>query len=259
MVNFKFALDVRMSSIDWYAARARFARSLGFELQHSQQRYWKVLEEVIEPGVDWLDLGCGWQITQEWAASLEQQRALASRANRFAGIDLDAGMSKHPLLDDRVFGSGESLPFVESCFDVVTANMVVEHLADPVRVFSEIRRVLRPGGRFVFHTPNKRYYTVWMASLAPEWLKNRVARLLDDRPEEDIFPTFYRANTPEAVRRQLGPAGLEDEWIRIGGSVGDLAELGPLGMPEIVFLRLLETDLLRRYSVTLIACLRRPR
>lgn len=248
-----------MSSIDWYAARARFAHSLGFELQHSQQRYWRVLEEAIEPGVAWLDLGCGWQITQEWAASLERQRALAARAKRFVGLDLDAGMSKHPLLDHRVFGSGEQLPFAENCFDVVTANMVVEHLAEPERVFGEVRRVLRPGGRFVFHTPNKRYYMVWLASLAPEWLKSRVARLLDDRADEDIFPTYYRANTPEAVRRQLGPAGLEEEWIRVGGSGGDFAALGFFGMPEIVFLRLLETDLLRRYSVTLIACLRRPR
>lgn len=248
-----------MSSIDWYAARARFARSLGFELQHSQQRYWGVLEEVIQPGVDWLDLGCGWQITQPWAASLDKQRILAARANRFAGVDLDPGMAKHPLLDDRVFGSGEGLPFAESSFDVVTANMVVEHLADPVRVFSEVRRVLRPGGRFVFHTPNRRYYMVWLASLAPEWLKGRVARVLDDRADEDIFPTYYRANTPEAVRHQMGPAGLEEEWIRVGGSGGDFAALGLFGMPEIVFLRLLEMDLLRRYSVTLIACLRRPR
>ena len=31
-------------------------------------------------------------------------------------------------------------------FDLVTANMVVEHLTQPVRQFSEIQRVLRPGG-----------------------------------------------------------------------------------------------------------------
>ncbi len=243
-----------MSSVNWYAVRARFARFLGFELQHSQQRYWKALEEVIEPGAEWLDLGCGWQITAEWAASPNKQRALARRARRFVGVDLDPGMWKHTLLDDRVFGSGEALPFARSSFDVVTANMVVEHLPDPERVFGEVRRVLRPGGRLVFHTPNKRYYMIWLASKAPESLKQRVARLLDDRADEDIFPTLYRANTPESVRQAFQAAGLEAEWIRLGGSVGEYERLGPFGLPEIAFLRLLETDLFRRYAPTMIAC-----
>lgn len=247
-----------MSSINWYEQRARFARFLGFEIKHSQEIYWKVLEDLIEPGVDWLDLGCGWQITQEWAASLEQQEALAGRTKRFVGIDLDAGLAKHPLLDERVFGSGEELPFADASFDVVTANMVVEHLPDPTRVFAEVRRVLRPGGRFVFHTPNKRYYMVALAAIAPEWLKNRVAKMLDAREDEDIFPTFYRANTPEAVRKGFADAGLEEEWIRISGSVGDFLPLGLFGMPEVVYLRLLETEVFRRYSVTMMACGRRP-
>ena len=67
-----------MSSFNRYAVRARFARFLGFELEHSQQRYWQALEEVIDPGADWLDLGCGWQITAEWAASQDKQLALAA-------------------------------------------------------------------------------------------------------------------------------------------------------------------------------------
>ncbi len=39
-------------------------------------------------------------------------------------------------------------------FDVVTCWHVLEHAADPHRIIEEIRRVLKPGGRLVFATPN---------------------------------------------------------------------------------------------------------
>ena len=44
----------------------------------------------------------------------------------------------------------EDLPFEAGSFDAVVANYVVHHLARPERVFSEIYRVLKPGGRFAF-------------------------------------------------------------------------------------------------------------
>lgn len=42
-----------------------------------------------------------------------------------------------------------SLPFGDGHFDLVLCSLSVEYLADPLAVFAEARRVLRPGGRFV--------------------------------------------------------------------------------------------------------------
>jgi ubiquinone/menaquinone biosynthesis C-methylase UbiE len=44
----------------------------------------------------------------------------------------------------------EALPFEDESFDTVVSLAVLCSVADPQRALSEIRRVLRPGGRFVF-------------------------------------------------------------------------------------------------------------
>ena len=46
-----------------------------------------------------------------------------------------------------VEGSAEQLPFDDASFDVVISNGVIDLIPDKDAVFSEITRVLRPGGR----------------------------------------------------------------------------------------------------------------
>jgi ubiquinone/menaquinone biosynthesis C-methylase UbiE len=46
------------------------------------------------------------------------------------------------------------LPFDDGAFDVVWASEVIEHVADTARWLSEVRRVIRPGGRLLLTTPN---------------------------------------------------------------------------------------------------------
>jgi 2-polyprenyl-3-methyl-5-hydroxy-6-metoxy-1,4-benzoquinol methylase len=53
-----------------------------------------------------------------------------------------------------VLGELEETHLPSGFADVVTLNHVIEHLADPIRVLKECRRILRPGGRLVLLTPN---------------------------------------------------------------------------------------------------------
>jgi ubiquinone/menaquinone biosynthesis C-methylase UbiE len=51
-------------------------------------------------------------------------------------------IARHPGLRHRVIGTGEQLPFEDNAFDLVTANMVIEHVEAPARLFEEIGRIL---------------------------------------------------------------------------------------------------------------------
>jgi SAM-dependent methyltransferase len=48
---------------------------------------------------------------------------------------------------------GHDLPFKDGSFDAVVAQAVFEHVPDPVRVVSEVRRVLKAGGYIYADTP----------------------------------------------------------------------------------------------------------
>jgi SAM-dependent methyltransferase len=49
-----------------------------------------------------------------------------------------------------VTADAEELPFEDQSFDLVLGHAVLHHLPAPERAFSELYRVLRPGGRIVF-------------------------------------------------------------------------------------------------------------
>jgi len=48
-------------------------------------------------------------------------------------------------------GDVHDLGFPDRSFDTVTASLVFCSVTDPVRALREVHRVLRPGGRFLFH------------------------------------------------------------------------------------------------------------
>ena len=50
-----------------------------------------------------------------------------------------------------VDGDVHALDFPDASFDTVTASLVFCSVTDPERALAEVHRVLRPGGRFLFH------------------------------------------------------------------------------------------------------------
>ena len=86
---------------------------------------------------------------------------LADHASRVVGIDIDDGAIKHAQetfsKDNLEFQVADALnlPFEDSSFDVVICSHVYEHVPDPVQMFVEIHRVLRPEGICYFSAGNR--------------------------------------------------------------------------------------------------------
>jgi ubiquinone/menaquinone biosynthesis C-methylase UbiE len=147
---------------------------------------------------DWLDVGCGWHF--DWRWEHEREKAVLSKAN-IVGLDPDwQAVARHRTITRRTVGTVETLPFAAGSFDLVTANVVVEHLKYPSLAFAEIFRVLRSGGWFMFRTPSARSYFVRLAERLPQGLKVLLAsRVIEKRDPSDIYPAHYRANTAEVI------------------------------------------------------------
>mgnify|MGYP001362374262 CR=1 FL=1 len=99
-----------------------------------------------------LDLGCGCGLDSFVASRLVGSRGAAT------GVDLTPemleiarrGLPSWPHRNLRFFeASAESLPFDKEAFDLVISNGALNLVADKDAAFRQVRRLLRPGGRFV--------------------------------------------------------------------------------------------------------------
>src|SRR6185369_2612987 len=225
-------------------------------LTHAQHLYEEVLKSHVKPGTKWLDLGCGHQVLPFWRET--EERALVARCGQIVGMDYDLpSLQQHRSVSQLVRGHIDTLPFKDNHFDLVTANMVVEHLADPALQFSEINRVLKPGGVFLFHTPNALGYPTVINRLVPEMLKHKLIYLLDGRKEEDVFETHYAANTRSQISAISTTTGFAVASMRFAVSDAIFALVLPMAIPELIYLRLLMTERLKKWRTNIITVLKK--
>jgi len=243
--------------MNWVKGKAAIARAIHLDLTHPQILYGRTLQRYVTPGVRWLDVGCGYQILPFWAMDEEAQRELVRPAAMLAGVDVDERIEDHPLLTYRVAGLGGTLPFRDQTFDLVTANMVIEHIDHPQAFLADIHRVLRPGGRFLFHTPNILFWVTFIAYLTPDAIKKPIIWRLEQRRPEDVFPTRYTLNTPWRIERLARQAGFDVEELIMAGSNCIFDRLGPAGWVECFVQKGMSTFLGGRLNSNIIAVLRR--
>ncbi len=128
------------------------------------QRYWqrtrhKIILEMVEKREALLDIGCG------------SSRIILDLP---AGIGMDVLCYKVRWLHWRhsrvVQGDCNQLPFPAESFDTLINSQVIEHIPKTGEVFTEMWRVLRPGGMLILGTPDYGRWLWW----ALEWIYGKV-------------------------------------------------------------------------------------
>jgi SAM-dependent methyltransferase len=222
-------LDLQNSYRERYRAMRPGWRTSGSQLETLVRGY-------ATPGSNVLDLGCGRGGVVEL---IWRDVKLA------AGLDPDSpSLTGHrapgmPILR----GVGEHLPFASGSFDLVVCVWVLEHLKEPQRVFDEVRRVLRPGGHFVFLTPNLRNPLLVLNRLgkALPLVQTRLVSRFYGRREADTFAVQYRANTVGALRELAARSALEVAELRVVPDPTYLAVNGFMFTTSVLAERLMPT------------------
>jgi 2-polyprenyl-3-methyl-5-hydroxy-6-metoxy-1,4-benzoquinol methylase len=156
-----------------------------------------LLERVVA-GDRVLDLGCG-----EGRFTTELARAGA----RVVGVDvaeepLRRARARDPALELHAVDDGAPWPLADTCFDVVWAGEVIEHVADTAAWLSEVRRVLRSGGRLLLSTPANGRLALAHAALSRRAFAARFDPLGDHL-------RFYSRETLTALVAQFGFESIE--------------------------------------------------
>ncbi len=151
-----------------------------------------------------LDAGCG--------RTAPVLRKFLGRVRRLIGVEVVAFTDVPPGIEAVTADLGH-LPVPDASVDLVMSRSVFEHLTEPEKVYAELARILRPGGRVVFLTANLWDYGTFAARLVPNRFHARIVKAVEGRAEEDTFPTAYKTNTARDVRRLAAGAGLQVESV----------------------------------------------
>lgn len=83
------------------------------------------------------------------------------------------------------------LPFPDATYDVLLATEVIEHLSSCISLFAEIGRILKPGGHFIFSTPNIHRLQSRLRFLLTGQHELRGARLGWETAPGDLYSTHH--------------------------------------------------------------------
>jgi SAM-dependent methyltransferase len=212
----------------------------------------KAVLDFAQPEWKVLDLGAG--------AGIVTQMNIRGQVRTVCGLDPDPRVVTNHALDEGHVGMGEHIPFEDESFDLVFSDNVLEHLSNPIDVFREVWRTLKPDGAFLFKTPNRLHYVPVIARLTPHSAHKFVNRLRG-RAHGDTFPTHYRANSPAAIRRLAHEADFEVDELRLIEGRPEYLRMSALTyLAGLAYERLVNsTTSLSRFRVVMIGRLRKPR
>lgn len=194
-------LQLRVQRYGWDKAAAHYDRYWSRQLAPAQQRLLALA--ALMPGERVLDVACGTGLVTFPAAravgrggavhATDISEAMVSRVSEEAAR---AGLSH---VTARRMDAQAPYP-TDGAFDAVLCAFGLMYVPDPVAALSEMRRVLRPGGRVSV--------AVWGPRARCGWAE--IFPIVDSRVASDVCPMFFQLGTSDTLRFTMDQAGFQD-------------------------------------------------
>ncbi len=183
--------------------------------QHIKRGERRILSRVVSADDRVLELGCGEGRVTEYLQQL---------CGSLTAVDVAPGMvsaaAERSLEAEFGVADASTLPFEDDTFDCVIFPFNGIDNVSPIerrqQTLREVRRVLRPGGHFVYTTHNKFWLPInplkWWSYLTTHLLNGNVSRQyretsLTEGSEEFTFYQFYA--DPRREQQRLRDAGFD--------------------------------------------------
>ncbi len=163
-------------SLEWTGERFTTEATGQVEVEHLHRYF---LARHLAQGLDVLDIASG----EGYGSAL-----LAQTARSVVGVDIDRAAVEHAraayLAQNLRFeqGSAQSIPLPDQSVDCVVSFETIEHFSEQKQFLSEIKRVLRPGGKLIVSSPNCEIYSPPSVPTNPyhirELTRNELEKLL---------------------------------------------------------------------------------
>jgi ubiquinone/menaquinone biosynthesis C-methylase UbiE len=188
--------DAKRQQAHFEKVHAQYLENLGYP--HTQE-YMAYLDDAFHRVASGAELAVTAEIC---CGSGEAFRLLGDKVGSGVGVDISASMldvARHFLDDQRycfIQGDATNLPLNDATFDSVFIIGGIHHVNDRARLFSEIYRVLKPGGRFYWREPVSDFF-LW------RWLRALIYWLSPSLDEKTERPLRYEETVPVLERAGL--------------------------------------------------------
>ena len=127
-------------------------------LNLSQEDYGDTIQSIeflektnlLKAGDKILEIGCG---IGKLSNSLYQEGFVNIVGTDLSSKSIAYGKTKYPHLELKVMNAAK-LEFQDNSFDACLSFDLIEHLPDIAEHLNEVNRILKPGGYYLFQTPN---------------------------------------------------------------------------------------------------------
>lgn len=213
---------------DWFYPESQIS---GMTLLDGTVTFYAQIRSLIQPEHTLLDIGCGrGHYSEDENPFRKKMRIFKGDVKRVIGIDVGPAGKDNPHLDEFHMIDSDRWAVDDASVDIAISDYVLEHIEHPDQFFSEVQRVLKPGGYFFARTAHSWGYVSLIARMIPNRVHaNVVSGAQDSRKEEDVFPTFYRCNTCSKLSKLLDQSGLD------GVVITNSSEPSYLGFSSIAY------------------------